>query len=67
MATLKCPKLIIIDERIASNDQVFSRGVYKVSTTLAAGPEGIQQVATDLLTNISVVEFKNRGAATKGS
>ena len=57
---LKCTKLISIDGSTTSSDQVFSRGVYKVKTTVEAGSEEIKQLATDLLTNISTVEFKRK-------
>jgi len=55
-----CTKLVTIDGSPASDDQVFSKGVYHVKTTLPSNSEEIQELVTALLKNISTVEFKRR-------
>jgi len=55
-----CTKLVTIDGSPASNDQLFSKGVYHVKTTFPSNSVEIQELVTALLKNISTVEFKRR-------
>jgi len=55
-----CTKLVTTNGSPASNDQVFTKGVYHVKTTLPSNSEEIQELVTVLLKNISIVEFKRR-------
>ena len=61
VGTQMCTKLVSIDGSSASNDQVFSKGVYHVKTTLPSNSAEIQELVTTLLKNISTVEFKRKG------
>lgn len=55
-----CTKLATIDGSPADGGQVFSNGVYHVKTTLASDSAEIRKLATNLLKNISTVEFKRK-------